>query len=55
LFIGWGIFAVLSSARIGIGSWRYYQNSVVSAACEYYLGVGEKPGGRGAAAWTSSA
>jgi conjugative relaxase-like TrwC/TraI family protein len=41
---------VLSSAKIGRTSWRYYQNSVAVGACEYYLGAGEQPGvwvGRG--------
>jgi conjugative relaxase-like TrwC/TraI family protein len=41
---------VLSSAKIGRSSWRYYQNSVAAGACEYYLGHGEAPGtwfGRG--------
>jgi len=43
---------VLSSAKIGRTSWRYYQNSVAVGACEYYLGAGEQPGvwaGRGLA------
>jgi conjugative relaxase-like TrwC/TraI family protein len=41
---------VLSSAKIGRTSWRYYQDSVAVGACEYYLGAGEQPGawvGRG--------
>jgi len=41
---------VLSSAKIGTSSWRYYTNGVACAATEYYLGVGEAPGrwhGRG--------
>jgi conjugative relaxase-like TrwC/TraI family protein len=41
---------MLSSAKIGRNSWRYYQNSVAVGACEYYLGAGEQPGvwvGRG--------
>jgi conjugative relaxase-like TrwC/TraI family protein len=41
---------VLSSAKIGRTSWRYYQASVAVGACEYYLGAGEQPGvwvGRG--------
>ena len=41
---------VLSSAKIGCTSWRYYQHSVAVGACEYYLGAGEQPGvwvGRG--------
>jgi conjugative relaxase-like TrwC/TraI family protein len=41
---------VLSSAKIGTSSWRYYTNSVACAATEYYLGAGEAPGrwtGRG--------
>jgi conjugative relaxase-like TrwC/TraI family protein len=45
-----GQIGVLSSAKIGRTSWRYYQNSVAVGACEYYLGAGEQPGvwvGRG--------
>ncbi len=45
----WG-WAVLSSAKIGTGSWRYYTAGVACRASEYYLGVGEAPGrwhGRG--------
>jgi len=41
---------MLSSSKIGTGSWRYYSNQVQRGACEYYLGVGEAPGrwqGRG--------
>ncbi len=41
---------MLSSAKIGRTSWRYYQDSVAVGACEYYLGAGEQPGdwvGRG--------
>jgi conjugative relaxase-like TrwC/TraI family protein len=41
---------LLSSAKIGTSSWRYYTNSVACAATEYYLGAGEAPGrwhGRG--------
>jgi conjugative relaxase-like TrwC/TraI family protein len=44
---------MLSSAKIGTSSWRYYTNSAPCAATEYYLGVGEAPGywhGRGLAA-----
>jgi conjugative relaxase-like TrwC/TraI family protein len=43
---------VLSSAKIGTSSWRYYTKGVACAATEYYLGVGEAPGrwhGRGLA------
>ena len=43
---------MLSSAKIGTSSWRYYTNGVACAATEYYLGVGEAPGrwhGRGLA------
>ncbi len=43
---------MLSSAKIGRTSWRYYQASVAVGACEYYLGAGEQPGvwvGRGLA------
>jgi len=35
---------VLSSAKIGTSSWRYYTDGVACAATEYYLGVGEAPG-----------
>lgn len=48
-----GAAAVLSSAKIGTSSWRYYTDSVACAASEYYLGAGEAPGrwhGRGLAA-----
>jgi hypothetical protein len=41
---------VLSSAKIGTSSWRYYTDGVACKATEYYLGVGEAPGrwhGRG--------
>jgi conjugative relaxase-like TrwC/TraI family protein len=41
---------VLSSAKIGTSSWRYYTDSVACRPTEYYLGVGEAPGrwhGRG--------
>jgi conjugative relaxase-like TrwC/TraI family protein len=41
---------VLSSAKIGTASWRYYTAGVACRASEYYLGVGEAPGrwhGRG--------
>ncbi len=41
---------MLSSAKIGTSSWRYYTDSVACAATEYYLGAGEAPGrwwGRG--------
>jgi len=41
---------VLSSAKIGTSSWRYYTQAVAFRATEYYLGVGEAPGrwhGRG--------
>jgi conjugative relaxase-like TrwC/TraI family protein len=41
---------VLSSAKIGTSSWRYYTQAVACRATEYYLGVGEAPGrwhGRG--------
>jgi conjugative relaxase-like TrwC/TraI family protein len=50
--IGAGGKDVLSSAKIGRTSWRYYQASVAVGACEYYLGAGEQPGvwvGRGLA------
>jgi conjugative relaxase-like TrwC/TraI family protein len=41
---------MLSTAKIGTGSWRYYANQVQHGACEYFLGLGEAPGrwyGRG--------
>ena len=41
---------MLSSAKIGRTSWRYYQATVAVGACEYYLGAGEQAGvwvGRG--------
>ncbi len=41
---------MLSSAKIGTSSWRYYTDGVACKATEYYLGVGEAPGrwhGRG--------
>ncbi len=41
---------MLSSAKIGTSSWRYYTDGVACQASEYYLGVGEAPGrwhGRG--------
>jgi conjugative relaxase-like TrwC/TraI family protein len=41
---------VLSSAKIGTASWRYYTGAVACRATDYYLGVGEAPGrwhGRG--------
>jgi hypothetical protein len=41
---------VLSSAKMGTASWRYYTARVACRAREYYLGVGEAPGrwhGRG--------
>jgi conjugative relaxase-like TrwC/TraI family protein len=50
--IGAGGKHVLSSAKIGRTSWRYYQANVAVGACEYYLGAGEQPGvwvGRGLA------
>jgi conjugative relaxase-like TrwC/TraI family protein len=45
-----GVRAVLSSAKIGTSSWRYYTDGVACRASEYYAGVGEAPGrwhGRG--------
>ena len=45
-----GVGAVLSSAKIGTSSWRYYTAGVACQAFEYYAGVGEAPGrwhGRG--------
>ena len=47
-----GVGRVLSSAKIGTGSWRYYTAGVACRASDYYLGVGEAPGrwhGRGLA------
>ena len=49
---GWlsEVLVVLSSAKIGTASWRYYTDSVACRPTEYYLGVGEAPGrwhGRG--------
>ncbi len=41
---------MLSSAKIGTASWRYYTDGVACQATEYYAGVGEAPGrwhGRG--------
>jgi conjugative relaxase-like TrwC/TraI family protein len=41
---------VLSSAKIGTASWRYYADSVACRAMDYYAGLGEAPGrwhGRG--------
>lgn len=43
---------MLSSAKIGTSSWRYYTQAVACRATEYYLGIGEAPGrwhGRGLA------
>ncbi len=41
---------MLSSAKIGTSSWRYYTEGVACRATDYYAGVGEAPGrwhGRG--------
>jgi len=35
---------VLSSAKIGRSSWRYYQRTVAGGACEYYAEHGDAPG-----------
>lgn len=35
---------MLSSAKIGRSSWRYYQDSVARGACEYYAEGGNAPG-----------
>ena len=35
---------VLSSAKIGVGSWRYYQREVATSPSEYFLAGGEAPG-----------
>ncbi|WP_028985088.1 MobF family relaxase [Sporichthya polymorpha] len=43
---------MLSSAKIGTSSWRYYTAGVACAATDYYIGAGEAPGrwsGRGLA------
>ena len=32
---------MLSSAKIGRSSWRYYQRTVAGGACEYYAEHGE--------------
>ncbi len=45
-----GVGRVLSSAKIGTSSWRYYTDGVACRASEYYAGAGEAPGrwhGRG--------
>ena len=42
-YSGWWCL-VLSSAKIGTATWRYYQDSVAAGACEYYTGHGEAPG-----------
>jgi conjugative relaxase-like TrwC/TraI family protein len=39
---GWCL--VLSSAKIGRSSWRYYQRTVAGGACEYYTERGDRPG-----------
>ncbi len=42
--------AMLSTAKIGVGSVGYYTDQVAENQCEYYLGLGEEPGrwsGRG--------
>ena len=47
---GVGVWVVLSSAKIGTKSWRYYTSAVACRVTEYYLGQGEAPGrwdGRG--------
>ena len=35
---------MLSSAKIGRSSWRYYSRTVAGGACEYYAGHGDAPG-----------
>jgi conjugative relaxase-like TrwC/TraI family protein len=35
---------VLSSAKIGRSSWRYYSRTVAGGACEYYAEQGDAPG-----------
>ena len=35
---------MLSSAKIGRSSWRYYQRTVAGGACEYYSEHGDRPG-----------
>ena len=39
-----GVSFVLSSAKIGRSSWRYYQRTVAGGACEYYTEHGDRPG-----------
>ena len=45
---------VLSSAKIGTGSWRYYTAGVACRASEYYMGVVRRQGAGTAAGWSSS-
>jgi hypothetical protein len=42
-YSGW-CHLVLSSAKIGRSSWRYYQRTVAGGACEYYTERGDRPG-----------
>ncbi len=35
---------MLSSAKIGRSSWRYYQHTVAGGVCEYYAERGDTPG-----------
>ena len=35
---------MLSCAKTGRSSWRYYQDSVARGACDYFLGHGDAPG-----------
>jgi conjugative relaxase-like TrwC/TraI family protein len=42
-YSGWCCL-VLSSAKIGRSSWRYYQRTVAGGACEYYTEHGDRPG-----------
>ena len=37
---------MLSSAKIGTASWRYYQREVATDPSEYFLALGEAPGRR---------
>ncbi len=39
-----GGFVVLSSAKMGTRSWRYYTDDVACRTTEYYLGLEEAPG-----------
>ena len=51
---GNGVTVVLSSAKIGTASWRYYTDCVACRTTEYYLGVGRLRAGGTAVGWSSS-